>query len=338
MTAPAARRVAIPPLLATPRAVPAGELQHLAGATMGTSWSVKFVGSRISTYTLQRAIDTSLRRVVSQMSPWESESDISRFNRLQPGQWQTLPPEFLKVIDAALRVARQSNGAYDPAMGALVDLWGFGPSGRRTVPPPPAAVIEAHHDSGWRHLELDVARHRLRRHARAQLDLCGIAKGFAGDLLMATLREHGIHHALVEIGGELSGHGIKPDGSPWWVEIDRTTREAASDDTPALLVALHDLAIATSGCERSFTHHGRSFSHTIDSRTGSPIDNRMNTATVLHTSCMEADAYATALMAMEPEAAFDFAIEWQLAAVITFANDGSGFCERTTPALDAMLA
>lgn len=337
--APADRRVAIPLALTMPRAAPAGgQLQQLAGATMGTTWSVKFIGSRVSTTTLQRAIDASLQRVVSQMSPWESESDISRFNRLRPRDWQTLPREFLQVIDAALRIARQSDGAYDPTMGALVDLWGFGPSGQRTSPPPPAALMECHGVSGWRELELDVTQRRLRRHAPAQLDLCGIAKGFAVDLLMATLREQGIHHALVEIGGELLGRGVKPDGSPWWVEIDRPAAGLISGTAPPLLVALHDLAIATSGRERSFASEGRSFSHTIDPRTGSPIDNSMVTATVLNASCMEADAYATALMVMGPDAAIDFATQQQLAAIVTFVSDDDGLCERTTPALDAMLS
>ncbi|MEO6945821.1 MAG: FAD:protein FMN transferase [Nitrobacter sp.] len=340
MMASADRRVAIPVALTMPRAAPAGgQLQQLAGAIMGTTWSVKFVGSRVSTVTLQRAIDASLQRVLSQMSPWESQSDMSRFNRLRPGDWQTLPPEFLQVIDAALRIARQSDGAYDPTMGALVDLWGFGPSGRRASPPPPAALMQCHGVSSWRELELDVAQHRLRRHTPAQLDLCGIAKGFAVDLLMATLREHGIHHALIEIGGELLGRGIKPDGSPWWVEIDRPEAGFGSHTTAApLLVALHDLAIATSGRERGFTSERRSFSHTIDPRTGSPIDNSMVTATMLHATCMEADAYATALMVMGPDAAIDFATKQQLAAVITFVNEDGRLCERTTPALDAMLS
>ena len=122
--------------------------------------------------------------------------------------------------------------------------------------------MECHGVSGWRELELDVTQRRLRRHAPAQLDLCGIAKGFAVDLLMATLREQGIHHALVEIGGELLGRGVKPDGSPWWVEIDRPAAGLISGTAPPLLVALRDLAIATSGRERSFASEGRSFSRT----------------------------------------------------------------------------
>jgi thiamine biosynthesis lipoprotein len=320
-----------------PHAMPAGgEVQALAGTTMGTTWSVKFVGSATSRQMLQRIIPLTLDRVIAQMSPWESESDTSRFNRLPLHRWQTLPPELDRVMDSAIRIARESNGAYDPTIGALVDLWGFGPSGPRQTPPS-ANDIEVHHRaSGWEQLEHDPKGHRMRRSNTGVVDLCGIAKGFAVDLVAYTLREHGIHHALVEVGGELHGHGVKPDGSPWWVEIDRSGETRT--ETEPMLVALHDLAIATSGCERSFVSGARHFSHTLDPRTGWPITNGMITATVLHASCMEADAYATALMVLGPDAAINFAVAHDLAALILFQQSSGSVIERTTPVLDAMLS
>ncbi|CAM5436146.1 FAD:protein FMN transferase [Afipia felis] len=337
MTTPLPRRVAIPALPAMLRAAPAGgRVQELSGATMGTTWSVKFVGSAASRQTLGRAIPLALGRVIAQMSPWEERSDISRFNRRPVNEWQALPPELFKVVTSALRVARESDGAYDPTLGALIDLWGFGPSGPRTKPPTPDEIAARHHARGWRQLNLDTERRRLRRSGSGSIDLCGIAKGFAVDLLAETLHAHGIHHALVEIGGELRGHGVKPDNDPWWVEIDRPARTVAGP-TPPMLVALHDLAIATSGCERGFAHGTRHFSHTLDPRTGWPIANGMITATVLHPVCMEADAYATALMALGPDAAIDFAIAHSLAALILF-RQGDAITERTTPMLDRMLS
>ena len=321
---------------AMPRAVPAGGIiQELAETTMGTTWSVKFVGSSISKQTLQRMIPLALARVVMQMSPWEREADIVRFNALPLGQWQTLPPELDRVMDSAIRIAQESDGAYDPTMGALVDLWGFGPSGPRQTAPSADDIAVHHRACGWRQLERDAASRRMRRHGTGPVDLCGIAKGFAVDLVMDTLREHGIHHALVEIGGELRGHGVKPDGSPWWVEIDRPT--LIETETASMLVALHDLAIATSGCERGFASGAQHFSHTLNPRTGWPIANGMITATVLHRSCMEADAYATALMVLGPDAGLDFAAAHDLAALIRFQRDGGRLSERTTPALDMML-
>ncbi|MGN6309135.1 MAG: FAD:protein FMN transferase [Xanthobacteraceae bacterium] len=328
--------MAIPTELATPRAMPAGgAVQTLAGTTMGTTWSVKFIGSAASRQTLQRMFPLTLDRVIAQMSPWESQSDISRFNRLPLNQWQTLPPELDRVMDSAIRIAQESDGAYDPTMGALVDLWGFGPSGPRYAPPEADDIAIHHRACGWQQLERNADTHSMRRHNMGSIDLCGIAKGFAVDLVAETLHEYGIHHALVEIGGELRGHGIKPDGSPWWVEIDRSNDDSA--ETEPMLVALHDLAVATSGCERSFVSDGQHFSHTLDPRTGYPITNGMITATVLHRSCMEADAYATALMALGPDAAIEFAVAHDLAALIRFQQDSSDIVERTTPALDAML-
>lgn len=338
MTASVTRRVAIPALPELPHAVPAGErIRELTGTTMGTTWSVKFAGSPASVQTLHRMVPLALERVITQMSPWESQSDISRFNRLPPNQWHYLPPEFSRVMVSALRIAAESDGAYDPTLGALVDLWGFGPSGPRTSSPPPDEVTRRHQECGWRQLNLDTGASRLRRSNCGPLDLCGIAKGFAVDLVAETLRELGIHNALVEIGGELRGHGVKPDGSPWWVEIDRPARSTASIPAEPMLVALHQLAIATSGCERGFTRGVDHFSHTLDPRTGWPIANGMMTATVLHRSCMEADGYATALMVLGPDAGIDFAVKHRLAALILFRH-GDAITERTTPALDAMLA
>ncbi|MBN9147791.1 MULTISPECIES: FAD:protein FMN transferase [unclassified Nitrobacter] len=340
MRASVARRVAIPAMPASPPAIPAGgRIQDLSGATMGTTWSCRFVGSSASAQTLRRTIPLALDRVIAQMSPWEHQSDTSRFNRLPLDQWQDLPRELGQVMASALRIAHESDGAYDPTMGALIDLWGFGPSGPRTAPPPQDEIARLHRACGWRQLQFDPSGRRLRRDNRGPVNLCGIAKGFAVDLVAETLLELGIHNALVEIGGELRGHGVKPDGSPWWVEIDRPAQTAAGIAAEPMLVALHDLAIATSGCERGFAHGARHFSHTLDPRTGWPIANNMVTATVLHRSCMEADAYATALMVLGPDAGIDFAVKHQLAALIRFADrDDGSIAEQTTPALDAMLA
>lgn len=306
---------------------------------MGTTWSVKFVGSEASAQTMRRAIPAVLDRVIAQMSPWEPRSDLSRFNQLRCGEWQALPAEFRTVMQHAIRIAAETEGAYDPAMGALVDLWGFGPRDRSATPPSPSDTAYTLERCGWRQVELSADGHQLRRHTEVQIDLNGIAKGYAVDLVMSALREYGIHHALVEIGGELSGRGVKPDGTPWWVAIDRSATDLAPQAAPSLLVALHDLAIATSGCERSFEYQGQIYSHTIDPRTGRPISNGMVMATVLHPSCMQADAYATALMVMGPEASMRFATQQELAAVILYHadKDSSSIEERLTPTLQAML-
>lgn len=325
------RRVAIPRQLSiSALRRPTGALQTLDGTTMGTSWTVKFAGAPGMDSRLRPLIQQGLDRVVAQMSPWERQSDLNRFNDGPGHSWQPLPLEFHTVIDCALRVAAETNGACDPTLGALVDLWGFGPTARHNVLPSHRAIETALNASGWRNLTCDPAR-GLMRQSTLRLDLCGIAKGYAVDLIARTLREHGIVDALVEIGGELSGHGVKPDGTPWWVAVD----DVAANH-PRLLIALHGLAIATSGCERSFASEGAVYSHTIDPRTGRPIDNGMITTTVLHESCMQADAYATALMVMGPERAMAFADAKQLPALIRYQTT-AGIMEALSLSLQAML-
>lgn len=328
---PAAQpRVAIPlSLSASTLRRPKGPVHSLAGRTMGTSWSAKLVGGDADA--LQRAIEAALDRVVSQMSSWEAASDLSRFHAAPAGQWMSIPPEFRQVIGCALRICRESGGAYDPAIGRLVDAWGFGPAGSRGVPPDPVLIGLARNRSGAAAIEL-ADNSQMRRIADVSLDLSGIAKGFAVDLVAQTVRAHGVTDCLIEIGGELAGCGVKPDGTPWWVDIDTPLSAAAP-----VRVALHGLAVATSGCERAFTCNGRTYSHTIDPRTGMAIDNGMITATVVHRSCMEADAFATALMVLGPSAGLSFAARHGLAAVITHAPAGSRPCEHMTPAFASML-
>jgi thiamine biosynthesis lipoprotein len=266
----------------------------LGGATMGTNWSVRIAGmpDRLS-QSVEPAICAVLDRIVAQMSQWAPGSELSRFNRAAPGSWHTLPPEFAHVLGAALDVAARSGGAFDPAMGELADLWGFGPSGPRSSVPPAAAT-------DVRTVEFDPLLFRARRSAGAALDFSGIAKGYAVDAVAECLAGLGLEDFLVEIGGELRGHGIKPDGQPWWVDVE----QAPGAPVAPIRVALHGLSIATSGdYRRHFEADGRRYAHTLDPRTGAPLDNQVASVTVLHAECMRADAWATALTVLGPAGA-----------------------------------
>ncbi len=258
---------------------------------MGTSWSVRAVDPPAE---LRAEIQGVLARVVAEMSHWEPGSNLSRFNRAEPGRWQPLPPGFAHVLAAGLAIADASGGAFDPAMGALADLWGFGPTGPQPFPAD-EAVAEALARSGRRHIEQDGAR--ARRTAPAALDFSGIAKGYAVDVVAERLRGLGLSDFLVEIGGELRGEGIKPDGQPWWVDCEAVPGVAAAP----LRIALHGLSIATSGdYRRGFELDGRRYAHTIDPRSGRPLENHVASVSVIHASCMHADAWATALGVLGP--------------------------------------
>ncbi len=290
---------------------------------MGTSWSVRVVDPPVD---LRAEIERVLARVVAEMSHWESGSHLSRFNRSEPGRWQPLPPGFAQVLATGLAIAEASDGAFDPAIGALADLWGFGPAGPQPFPAD-AAVAGALARSGRRHIEQDGAR--ARRTAPAALDFSGIAKGYAVDAVAARLFGLGLADFLVEIGGELRGEGIKPDGQPWWVDCEAVPGIAAAP----LRIALHGMSIATSGdYRRGFELDGRRYSHTIDPRTGTPLENHVASVSVLHTSCMHADAWATALGVLG-RAGMALA-EREALAVRMLVRDGG---EYLSPALRAML-
>jgi thiamine biosynthesis lipoprotein len=260
---------------------------------MGTGWSLRAVSPPANA---AAGVQAELDLVVAQMSQWEPDSDISRFNRAAPGRWQMLPPEFVSVLAAALRVAEASGGAFDPAMGALGDIWGFG-----AAPPPsglPDAAVIAALLAARGSVELYAPGLRARRTGDARLDFSGIAKGFGVDLAAQWLLAQGCRHFVMEVGGELRGHGLRPDGQPWWVDVE----QPPGMPLPPLRVALHELAIATSGDYRRWLDAGgRRYGHTLDPRTGRPVENGVRSVTVLHRDCMLADAWATALSVSGPE-------------------------------------
>lgn len=330
------RRVLVPRDIAA-RPPPLGVVHALAGRTMGTTWSVRLVGAaRMDLPALEAGIQRELDLVVGQMSHWEPGSDLGRFNRAPAGTWQALPAPFMEVLQYALSVAADSDGAYDPSAGALVDLWGFGAQGRYDEPgfqpPDAAAVAAARNWCGWRRLQLDAAGQRARQPGGLRLDLSAVAKGYAVDRVARHLVALGFHDHLVEVGGELRGTGLKPDGQPWWVQLEPVEGHAGET-----VLALHGLCVATSGDYRRFFQYGGiRHAHTLDPRSGRPITHGAARVTVLHRDCMAADALSTALTVLGPEAGLDWAAQRGLAAVFVTRRAGGGFDERMTPACEAL--
>ncbi|MFL9839815.1 FAD:protein FMN transferase [Sphingomonas sp. ST-64] len=308
-------RIAIPPTLspaAFHRRRANAPVERFGGETMGTGWSATVVAPPPG---VESAIADVLAEVIAQMSHWEPGSQLSRINAAAPGGWHGIAPEFARVMGVALDIAARSDGAFDPAMGALVDLWGFGPPGPRADAPEDGAIDTARAEIGVGAMELDPLLLRLRRARGARLDLSGIAKGYAVDAVAARLRAMGCTDFLVEIGGELVGVGIQPDGQPWWVDVEPPPGMAL----PPLRIALHEIAVATSGDYRRFGAQG---SHSIDPRTGRPIAHGTASVTVIHADCCHADSWASALTVLEPEAAMALAEREGLAVQLVVRERG----------------
>lgn len=271
----------------------------LNGPTMGTRYTALFYAeARDDIESIAAVLRASTDEVDEQMSTWKPESDLMQFNAAPVGMWITLPNDLLTVIDTGLEIGRLSGGAFDIGAGDLIAAWGFA---RKNGVPDNVAVArlagEPRHPA-HEMLDRDVPGGRLRKRAPIAIDLSGIAKGYGVDRLAETLEGFGILDYLVSIDGEVRARGTKPAGEPWRVAVEQPLRGARQ---VAGYVALDDGALATSGDYRHFVEHGdKTFGHTMDPRTGLPVDNGVNAVTTRAQTCMAADAWATALLVAGP--------------------------------------
>lgn len=329
-------RVLVPVVDGAPELPAGNDILTLNGHSMGTTWQVSLVASHGQNPTPYRvAIEAELNRIISLFSPWVADSEISRFNAAAPG-WVPLADDFMAVLMPAMDWAARTDGAVDPTLGALVDLWGFGPPGPRPFARPVPSISDIAATlavSGHYRLEIDAEKRAVRQPGGMCLDFSGIAKGHAVDSICERLRTMGSGSHLIEVGGELRGEGIKPDYQPWWVEIDR----AQDADTPRTVAALYDMAVATSGdWRRHIICGGKIYSHTINGHTGWPVNNDVAQVTVFDRSAMRADTLATALTVMGVEAGLELARQLNVAAHFTWRNP-DGTAEAYSPAYAAMM-
>ena len=300
---------------------------------MGTTWSVRLATTRnADLHALHVGIQSRLDRVVAQMSTWDAGSDISAYNRAGADTWQRIPAEFFAVLACALRIAEASESAFDPTIGSLVGLWGFGAEAAIDQAPSALQRDAARSAVGWRRIELRGDGEVLQP-GGVRLDLSAIAKGFGADLVVAGLREAGISGALVEVGGELHGYGRKPDGTSWRVLVEAGPEEDDDSLEPRVL-ELDGIAVATSGDRwHHYTRrdeHGdeRRYTHTIDPRNGAPVEHAPVAVTVVARDAMHADAWATALTVLGEAAGLALA-EREGLAVRYLSRDGAGQMRET---------
>lgn len=297
----------------------------LHGETMGTRYSAVFFAAPGAD---EAAIDTRLFAAVDevdrQMSSWKPGSDLNRLNDAPLHQWLTVPAELFSVLDAALRISRQSYGAFDIGVGDLVHAWGFGPAQGRIDEQRINALKTQAHRPAAEVLEIDSSHRRVRKQAAITLDLSGIAKGYGVDQLARCLDSLGITRYLVGIDGEMRARDTKPDGQPWAIAIEKPVRHLR--DVMGVM-ELSDAAIATSGDYRHWVeHHGQSHAHTINGALREPSSNRLAAVSVVASSCMLADAWATALLVLGETAGIEMARKRGMNALFVL-RDGDGFQE-----------
>ena len=270
---------------------------------MGTTYSIRVADPafhRRDRPKLQADVDAALAEVNRQMSTYLPDSEISRFNRAGADDPVVISPDFQLVVRRALEIAEATGGAFDPTVGALVNLWGFGPDGLRREAPAAEQIAAARATTGWRHLHL-AADGRLEKDvADLKLDLGAIAKGFGVDRVAALLRERGLANFLVEIGGETLGAGRNAQGESWRIGV---LKPDGSTDLQGVARLTDGRAIATSGDYRNFyrDENGELRAHIIDPRTAAPAHHAVASVSVLADDCLTADALATALFVLGPD-------------------------------------
>ena len=268
---------------------------EINGYTMGTSYSIKIIENKIlDLNNVSNEIDLILRDINKQMSTWDVESEISKLNRNKSDSLIKVSADLYSVIKESLKISKKTQGAFDVTIFDLMSLWGFGPKANNNYPSD-SVILNALKSSGWEKLILKD-KGLSKKNPNLKLDLNAIAKGYAVDKVHQKILEMGFKDVFIEIGGEVKCSGQNKFGKKWRVGIEDPN---ASSKNIIKIINLEDRAMATSGNYRNFVDlNGSILGHTIDPRIGKPIKSEVLSVTVISSSCMIADAWATVLMVM----------------------------------------
>ena len=314
----------------------------LTGQTMGTTYSIRIAQADLTSrelQALQESIDSVLEEVNRQMSTYRPDSEISRFNQAAARTPMAVSADFGQVVQKALELAEATGGAFDPTVGALVNLWGFGPDGTISKRPAPEQVEAVRGTVGHRHLSLETGNRLSKEIDGLKLDLGAIAKGFGVDQVAALLRKNRLQNFIVEIGGETLAEGLNAQGEPWRVGVLRPDFTGSELQGVARLTG--GRAIATSGNYRNFfrDEDGVLQAHIIDPRTAAPAQRAVASVSVWAADCLTADGLATALVVLGPEEGLRLLNSRfpGVEALFILSRPGNRFEELSTPGFAAAL-
>lgn len=298
------------------------EYQIISGETFGTYYTIKIRSSADNTH-LQKLIKDEFEEINSQMSVFDINSEISNINRDMSGQWIELSPEMSFLMKNAYQIYIQSKGAFDPTVGKLIDLWGFGTTGSTDKVPNEEDIVSVLKTTGFDKVSFDAQYEKMRKNnSETVINLSALAKGYGVDRIANLLKEQGLKNFVIEVGGEVYASGKKSDTVDGWnIGIVNPQND---NEINAYVVKLKNFAAATSGDYRNFFYvDGKKYSHTINPKTGYPAENNLASVTVFDKSCMRADALATAIMSMGEKKSYNFIRQSNL-PVVLFIKDESG--------------
>ena len=278
-------------------AVAVGEpvVHRFGGPTMGSTYEVKFVGGA-AIADVQKLVADELAAFDAAFSQWRNDSEIARVNAHASSEPLPLSPRFAAVLQDALAVAAATDGAFDPTVKPLSELYRAAKTSGQPMEPAASAAAKAR--VGYRHVQVrDGALVKLR--PDVQLDLDGLVAGAACDAIATKLPQSGVVSFYLEVTGEVLCRGEKAPGQPWRIGVVDPRADVVGDDEPLRVLALRDASLCTSGDYRNRALvGGKLLHHVFDPRTGSNPEHRIVSASVLAERAAIADAFGTAFLVL----------------------------------------
>ena len=264
--------------------------QHDEGFIFGTIYHITYQ----SDVNYQQEIEAELKKVDNSLSPFNKTSIISHINKNDD---VTVNEMFQEVFLLAEKISKETNGAFDITVAPLVNTWGFG--FKQGTTPTKEVIDSLKNLIGYEKVAL-VNGHVKKQNPNIMLDCSAIAKGYGSDVVARFLKRKGVENFMVEIGGEVVTHGNSEKRVPWRIGVNKPTDDSLNTSTELQTVLnVTDKAMATSGNYRNFYYkNGKKYAHTIDPKTGYPVQHNILSATVIADNCATADAYATSFMVL----------------------------------------
>ena len=266
------------------------DYQHDSGLVFGTSYNITYQ----SNDNLKPEIEKALAEVDASLSPFNEKSVITHVNK---NEAVTLDDHFITVFRLSSEIYKDTEGAFDITVAPLVNAWGFG--FKNGITPDRHAIDSLMQFVGFDKVKLQDGK-IIKTDDRLMLDCSAIAKGYGVDVIARLLKSKGIDNYMVEIGGEIVASGESPKGAPWRIGVSKPDDDSVSVSNEIQgIINISNRAMATSGNYRNFYYKGgKKYAHTIDPKTGCPVQHSILSATVVSDECAKADAYATAFMVM----------------------------------------
>lgn len=308
---------------------------HLAGEAMAMRYRITIARHNrpLTQRELSHEIEGILNTIRRQTSPFDPDSEVSRFNATHSTGWFAVSPAVANLVHRTLAISHATGGLMDPTIAPLVNLWGFGPKKPAKLPPDQPAIDAAMARVSYHHLEVRTNPPAIRRtRPGVELNLCAVGEGYIVAQITRRLDQLGATDYLVQLGSQIQARGVDPSGRPWRVGIEQPKPGV---EEIRCTIPLSNLAMATSGSYRNFvTIAGHTYCHVIDPQLGTPITHHLVSVTVLDADGVNADGLATALLVMGPDRARDFAEQQHLAVMFIEKNEAGKFVQLTTGAFN----